>query len=49
LLDTLMSEYGWSMEYAESRPLRRVLCLHATIATRHGHEWTGPSYTDRDI
>ena len=44
-----MSEYGWTLEYTMAVPLRLVLCLHVAIALRHGHEWTGPSYTERDL
>lgn len=49
LLDTLLHEYGWSIEYTMEIPLSQAYALYAAIDARYGNEPKGPSYKDREL
>ncbi len=46
LLDVLLSEYGWPMEFVLFRlPISQAFALHTAVAARYGVESSGPTYT----
>lgn len=59
LLDTLMSEYGWTIEYTTGLrigepggsgcSMAMALALYSAASLRYGNEPAGPTYRDREI
>lgn len=49
MLDNLMSEYGWTIEYTLTVSLAQAFALYAAILVRHNQDLPGPSYLDREI
>lgn len=50
LLDTMMHEYGWHLEYALWRvPLATAFALYAAIDARYGNDPKGPTYLEREM
>jgi dipeptide/tripeptide permease len=50
LLDTLMHEYGWSLEYALWQvALATGFALYAAIDARYGNDPKGPTYVEREM
>lgn len=48
LLDTLMHEYGWTIEYTLwGASLAIELALYAAIDARYGNEAKGPNYVEQ--
>lgn len=50
LLDTMMHEYGWRLDYTLWRvPLATAFALYAAIDARYGNDPKGPTYADREV
>ncbi len=49
LVDCLLNEYGWTLEYVDDLWVRKALALYAASALRHGLAWASPSYLMREM
>ena len=49
LIDTVCSEYGWSLEVVMEMPLAIVFALYAAINERYGNKPRGLSYTQAEL
>ncbi|MBI5770854.1 MAG: hypothetical protein HZA93_23960 [Verrucomicrobia bacterium] len=50
LLDTLMHEYGWTIQHTLWRvPLAQALALYAAIDARYGNDPAGPNYIEQEL
>jgi hypothetical protein len=49
VIDTLCSEYGWTVRQVRATPMAEAMALRTAIALRHGYTWAEPSYVEREF
>jgi hypothetical protein len=50
MLDALMSEYGWKLDYTLWHvPLNAAFALFAAIDARYGNDPKGPTYVEQEM